>query len=257
MMNTNEKYIQSIVNAMAVSGIISSDTIITGTQIAKILEQVKTLNVTADADATSDDIRQDKTAYVNTQKITGTLPLQTKVKTSIDNHLTITALRGIYEQDKSFACDVYNSTVQYMPKTYEQSYPTKNKYCTVNLFVKGDRDLIPANIKKGVTIFNVTGTAETFGNEYNLSLDIDTKIERIFAIVLYIEDGKVKIKVVSENPVTLHCSLATYIPLATLPTKFTVEDLLECSSYYASDVYSQYPIIIPHSNKANCFISSL
>lgn len=68
---TNQEYIQSIVDAMAKSGIIASDTEISGTQIAEILEHVKTLGVTADADATADDIAIGKTAYVNKQNYWG------------------------------------------------------------------------------------------------------------------------------------------------------------------------------------------
>lgn len=59
---TNQEYIQSIVNAMAKSGIIPNDSEISGTQIAEILEHVKTLGVTANADATADDIAIGKTA---------------------------------------------------------------------------------------------------------------------------------------------------------------------------------------------------
>lgn len=78
-MMTNQEYIQAIVNAMAKSGIIANDTEISGTQIAEILEHVKTLGVTADADATADDIAIGKTAYVNKQKLLGQLPEQTEV----------------------------------------------------------------------------------------------------------------------------------------------------------------------------------
>lgn len=70
-MSINETYIQNIVNAMAKAGIIPNDTEISGTQIAEILEHVKTLGVTADADATADDISIGKTAYVNKQNYWG------------------------------------------------------------------------------------------------------------------------------------------------------------------------------------------
>lgn len=57
---TNQEYIQSIVDAMAKSGIIANDTEISGTQIAEIIENVKTLDLTTSGDATANDIREGK-----------------------------------------------------------------------------------------------------------------------------------------------------------------------------------------------------
>jgi hypothetical protein len=46
------------------------------------------------------------------------------------------------------------------PGTSDQMAVDKGKYTTGDVMVKGDPDLIPGNIKKGVEIFGVVGTAE-------------------------------------------------------------------------------------------------
>lgn len=46
------------------------------------------------------------------------------------------------------------------PSTHDQTVVNKGKYTTGDIIVKGDEDLIPQNIKKGVEIFDVIGTAE-------------------------------------------------------------------------------------------------
>ena len=46
------------------------------------------------------------------------------------------------------------------PSTHDQTVVNKGRYTTGDIIVKGDEDLIPTNIKKGVEIFDVIGTAE-------------------------------------------------------------------------------------------------
>ena len=80
---------------------------------------------TSDATAAAADILKDKTAYVNGQKITGTI-------TSI-NAQTIT------------------------PTTTDQTV-NGNVFLMGAITVTGDANLLAENIKSGVTIFGVTGT---------------------------------------------------------------------------------------------------
>ena len=80
---------------------------------------------TSDATAAAADILKDKTAYVNGQKVTGTI-------TSI-NAQTIT------------------------PTTTDQTV-NGNVFLTGAITVAGDVNLLAENIKSGVTIFGVTGT---------------------------------------------------------------------------------------------------
>lgn len=80
---------------------------------------------TSDATAAAADILKDKTAYVNGQKVTGTI-------TSV-NAQTIT------------------------PITTDQTV-NGNVFLTGAITVAGDANLLAENIKSGVTIFGVTGT---------------------------------------------------------------------------------------------------
>lgn len=80
---------------------------------------------TSDATAAAADILKDKTAYVNGQKVTGTI-------TSV-NAQTIT------------------------PTTTDQTV-NGNVFLAGAIAVAGDANLLAENIKSGVTIFGVTGT---------------------------------------------------------------------------------------------------
>jgi hypothetical protein len=81
---------------------------------------------TTDATATAKDILQDKTAYVNGQKITGTIPFAPSA--------TIT------------------------PGRYGQIAISKGTYANGRIDVNGDTNLVPDNIRHGKSIFGVVGT---------------------------------------------------------------------------------------------------
>lgn len=81
---------------------------------------------TSDATATAADILSDKTAYVDGEKITGTIPSQTAK--------TIT------------------------PTTTSQTAIAAGTYASGNVTVDGDADLVASNIKSGVSIFGVDGS---------------------------------------------------------------------------------------------------
>ena len=80
---------------------------------------------TADATAQNNDVRDGKIFYARGQRLVGNMP-------------TI-------------------SSATYIPSLIDQEV-AGNGYLNGNIIIKGDGDLIPANIKNGVTIFGVTGT---------------------------------------------------------------------------------------------------
>ena len=82
---------------------------------------------TSDATATTSDILVSKTAYVNGEKITGIIPEL--------------------------------NTQSYTPSTATQLI-SKEQYIKGDQIILGDTNLIPGNIKKGITIFGVDGTYE-------------------------------------------------------------------------------------------------
>lgn len=98
---------------------------------------------TSDATATSTDLLLNKTAYVNGKKITG----------------TIESL----------------GTTEYTPTTTNQII-NSGQYISEDLIILGDADLIPENIKSGITIFNITGSYTGSGgsSSANESVLLDT-----------------------------------------------------------------------------------
>lgn len=163
-MMTNQEYIQAIVNAMAKSGIIANDTEISGTQIAEILEHVKTLGVTADADATADDIAIGKTAYVNKQKLLGQVPEQTEVSMkATPASIVFKASKGIYRQDKYASLEVYRGQTNITPSDKIQTILTADKYLKTNLTINAAEVLGPSYTINIYTRALVTGNEEVQG----------------------------------------------------------------------------------------------
>ncbi|MBO4649167.1 MAG: hypothetical protein J5806_13525 [Lentisphaeria bacterium] len=136
---------------------------------------------TSDADAGAGDILSDKTAYVNGSKITGTIQtvtasLSANVATvpagyiataqtltvaeagaaSVsDNVVTIPA--GYIAAQRTVTVGTSKTAATYTPTTSDQTIAS-GQYLSGAQTVKGDANLVAANIADGVTIFGVTGT---------------------------------------------------------------------------------------------------
>ena len=128
MASKNEQKIQEIVDAMTVPGIIGTGAgnKITGNQIASTIRNI---------------------------------PRKTSIKTvHSTNSITFTAERGYYPNDVSSALTKYFGVNVVTPGASDIKLQTQNKYVAANITIRGDADLIPANIRSGVNIFDVTGT---------------------------------------------------------------------------------------------------
>ena len=86
---------------------------------------------TGDATATDADILQGVTAYANGEKVTGTI--------------------------------ARNTGGTFTPTTVEQSAGVEHKYMEGDIKIAGDSNLVAGNIKKGVSIFGVTGALDSSG----------------------------------------------------------------------------------------------
>jgi hypothetical protein len=157
---------------------------------------------TSDATATSGDILSGKTAYVDGEKVTGTIV--TKTSSSLTaNGATVTVPAGYYSAQATKTVTTttqatptisFNSatglitaaatqTAGYVtagtksatsqlafkaattitPSTTNQTAVSANTYVGGAITVKGDANLVPSNIVSGKSIFGVVGTATTGG----------------------------------------------------------------------------------------------
>lgn len=129
---------------------------------------------TTDATATASDILQDKTAYAKNEKITGTIPT---VTASMSNNV-VTVPKGYVKSVQTLTVGTALNAFTITPAANAQVI-SKGSYLKGEVTVAGDTNLTAANIKSGVTIFNVAGTYEgesTGGTsaEYYKCASVDT-----------------------------------------------------------------------------------
>lgn len=179
--DSNEAYIQSIITAMKTAGIVGANDSITGEQIAPIIAAVQMGVNTGDATATASDIITGKTAYARGSKVTGSMTSLTNdnVDINVGNDGLITARTENINRTANFLAGRQSIFKQYQlptapgitvrPGTTNQTIYTLGKYgIGSNMIIQGDANLIASNIKRGVSIFDVYGTADTVVNaNYN------------------------------------------------------------------------------------------
>lgn len=128
MASKNEGKIQNIVDALASKGIIASGggATITGNQIASTIRAIPKRNSITRTDTTS--------------------------------AVTFTAERGYYASDTRLSLYKYTGKTNITPSKSNQALATRSKYVGNDITILGDANLLPENIKNGVSIFGVNGT---------------------------------------------------------------------------------------------------
>lgn len=115
--------------------------------------------------ATAEDwmVLSGATCWVNGVKVTGTMPDNGAVSYSLPLNGTYKIPKG-YHNGKGTITQSIDTQGGWTitPTTTDILGCPANRYCTGDIIVKGDANLVAGNIKKDVTIFGVTGTYQGF-----------------------------------------------------------------------------------------------
>ena len=125
---------------------------------------------TSDATATAGDIRKDMVAYVDGERIVGTIPncKSTSWSINVDDDGVVNAKFWCNENCYVYGNEYYTKTKQLdtqasktiTPGTTAQTAVANGLYTIGDVTVAGDANLVSANIKSGVSIFGVTGNSK-------------------------------------------------------------------------------------------------
>lgn len=113
---------------------------------------------TSDANATADDMLSGTTAYVNGQKLTGTIGNASLTQSG--NVVAVTA--GYVSTTRNFTIGETYAQSTITPGIANQTIPA-DTYIENAVTIAGDTNLNSGNIKSGVTIFGVTGSLTDTG----------------------------------------------------------------------------------------------
>lgn len=120
---------------------------------------------TEDADITPDDVLENKIGYAQGEQVVGRVPKHDIGDVILDEeHAEQNIERGYYEP----ACVRIQTQEKYAhPGIHELIIEPDDDHVLSRVFVDGDEDLIPKNIRKDVIIFDVVGELEEF-TKYNI-----------------------------------------------------------------------------------------
>ena len=144
----------------------------------EFISEIEKLTDTRDADAVAGDIRYGKTAYVNKNKLTGSIPVKGAGYVNINGNV-VTIPAGIYDNESEHTVGTAKSAATYNVSSSDQTIAS-GQYLSGTQTIKGvtTENIIAGNIKNGVVvkvgdsnnagrIKNITGTAKQKFEDYS------------------------------------------------------------------------------------------
>ena len=149
----------AVANAITAKGISTATDAEFATMATNISSIITLENGTGDATAVAGDMLSGKTAYVKGSKVTGSMVNNGAVSQTLDANGTYTIPAGYHNgQGKVTQSLTGKAAATITPGTADQTIAA-NQWLTGIQTIKGDANLIAANIKSGVSIFGVAGNS--------------------------------------------------------------------------------------------------
>ena len=208
---------------------------------------------TSDATATASDILSSKTAYVNGSKVTGTIKTVEQATPSISVNssglITASATQStgyVSNGTKSATKQLTTQAAQTITPGTTNKTIASGRYLTGTQTIKGDANLVAANIKSGVSIFGVTGTMTGGNGTVSVGITNSTEYE---LEVQYVDSSKSKeIYIASGNTISVTMDRCSIIVIVTdsgyasqSPSNCSLATMMSWSkgsmfAYYVGDV---------------------